>query len=76
MKVKFETIFFRQLTAAVAIIALYGIGGWDMREPLAVFCMFAAGLFLQEWLIEKWEVIRNAKTHKPAGRKSSVHRAA
>ena len=73
---QFDTIVFRDFTAAVAVTALYGIAGWDTREPIAVFCMFAAGLFLQEWLIEKWEVRRNAKAHKPAGRKSSAHRAA
>ena len=67
--IKFQTIFFRELTVAVAITTLYGIAGWDMREPLAVFSMFAAGLFLQEWVIDKWEVRRGAKADKPTDRK-------
>lgn len=76
MMIRFQTIFFREVTAAVAITTLYGICGWDMGEPLAVFSMFAAGFFLQEWVIDKWEVRRGAKAHKQAGRKSSEHRAA
>ena len=76
MSIKFDAIVFRELSAAVAVTALYGIAGWDMREPLAVFSMFAAGLCLQEWAIDKWEVRRGAKAHKQAGRKSSEHRAA
>lgn len=52
---QFDTVIFRELSAAVAVTALYGIAGWDMREPLAVFSMFTAGLFLQEWLIDKYK---------------------
>ena len=76
MMVKFETIFFRELTAAAAITALYGIAGWDMREPLAVFGMFAAGLSLQGWVIGKWEVRKHAKAHRSADGKHSARRTA
>lgn len=70
MMVRFDKIFWRQLIVAAAVTALYRIAGWDVREPLAVFFMFAAGLCLQEWAIEKVrEVKGNAKKNKAAGRK-------
>lgn len=61
---RFDIIVFRELTAAIAVTALYGIVGWDMGEPLAVFSMFAAGLFLQEWLIDKYRERRH-RNEKP-----------
>lgn len=72
----FEKILFREITVAAVITALYGIAGLGMEEPTTVFCLFAMGMFLQEWIIEKWRGKQIAKANRTTGRKYAARRTA
>lgn len=64
MKVKFETIFFRQMSAAVMAATVHTMIFKDLGQVLGVYLFYVTAVCLQEWVIEKYKERRRRNGNK------------
>ena len=66
--VRFETIFFRQVSAAVIAATVHTMIFKDLGQVLGVYLFYVTAVCLQEWVIEKGRGRRKHSDRDETGR--------
>ena len=69
MQVKFETIFFRQITAAGAATVIYSLLFGTAADALGPLFIYGLALCLQDWVFDE---IRGRRRHRDHGYRNAA----
>ena len=61
--VKFETVFFRQLLAALITAAVHSVIFRDLGMVLGVYLFYVTALCIQDWIIDLYRERRKSSDH-------------
>lgn len=76
MMVRFDKIFWRQISAAGLTVVAHSILTGSPEESMIIFWIYVSILMLQEWIFDRNERRAYAEAHRTAAAEHSARRRA